>query len=195
MMTLHLSKGLEYKNVFVVGMEEGLFPSASKLDESDPTAVEEERRLAYVGMTRARENLHLTYAKMRRVWGQDEYRQASRFINEIPESYIVSNTDRKKTSFLDRYRDKYSQPSTFERKKQTGTHHVPEYENFSDDVYQSAEKRLNDFKNGMRVRHPIFGVGSIFLVEGSGDEQKVSVLFQDKSLKKFMTKHARLEKI
>ena len=83
-MTLHNAKGLEFGHVFVVGMEEGTFPHARSLDEHN---LEEERRLAYVGITRARETLTLTHAKLRSSWGEREYRMPSRFLSEIPEEY------------------------------------------------------------------------------------------------------------
>ena len=83
-MTLHNAKGLEFDHVFVVGMEEGTFPHARSLDEHN---LEEERRLAYVGITRARRSLTLTYAKLRSSWGEREYRMPSRFLSEIPEGH------------------------------------------------------------------------------------------------------------
>lgn len=217
MMTLHLSKGLEYKNVFVVGMEDGLFPSSRSVDENDPTAVEEERRLCYVGMTRARENLFLSYARQRRVWGQEEYRPPSRFLQEIPPQYITSSLDLNRPKFLDKYVNQFGMATDDEMakhaarensyKKSSGTRFVrrrptaetqqlPNYEDFGDDAFESSgNSSSQELKKGDRVRHPIFGVGAIFQVEGDGDQQKVSVLFQDKSLKKFMTKHARLERV
>jgi DNA helicase-2/ATP-dependent DNA helicase PcrA len=82
LMTLHNAKGLEFDNVFVVGMEEGTFPHARSLDEQN---LEEERRLAYVGITRARRSLTLSYAKLRSNWGEREYQMPSRFLSEIPE--------------------------------------------------------------------------------------------------------------
>jgi DNA helicase II / ATP-dependent DNA helicase PcrA len=226
LMTLHLSKGLEFKNVFVVGMEEGLFPSSRRLDESDPTAFEEERRLAYVGMTRARENLHLSFARVRRVWGQEETRPMSRFISEIPPQYVTHTGGLRKPHFLTEFENRNAgqfaaapagaapagagsagvksprspakSPRGFLRKAEGAP---PAYEhfsdeNFSDDLYDSSSTSPTNseaFQKGQRVRHPIFGVGSIFQVEGAGDTRKVSVLFQDRSLRKFMIKHARLE--
>lgn len=230
LMTLHLSKGLEFKNVFIVGMEEGLFPSGQSVDMSDPTSVEEERRLCYVGMTRARENLHLSYARQRRVWGQEEMRPPSRFLSEIPAEYISSTSALKRPKFLDRYTNKFGVASDEEMDKASrmatssprfsGTNRfssgsnrfgqanktvlrrshiplqddVPAYEDFSDEIFEQGSSGPQ-FKKGDRVRHPIFGVGSIFQVEGDGDQQKVSVLFSDKALKKFMVKHARLERV
>ncbi len=215
MMTLHLSKGLEYKNVFVVGLEDGLFPSAKKDEANDPTAVEEERRLCYVGMTRARENLFMSYARSRRVWGQEEFRPPSRFLGEIPPQYIMSNSEMKRPKFLDSYVSQYGiasdddmiQANHNATRKSAGPSRpvirrkfepkvVPSYEDFGDDAFDSEGSRgTGAFQKGDRVRHPIFGVGSIFQVEGEGDGQKVSVLFNDKSLKKFMIKHARLERV
>jgi DNA helicase-2/ATP-dependent DNA helicase PcrA len=216
LMTLHLSKGLEFKNVFMVGLEEGLFPSGRALDDANFDQLEEERRICYVGMTRARENLYMSYAKSRRVYGQEEHRPVSRFIGEIPEQYITANAAIKRPAFLDRYAEKFSHPSRpsdneyssgSAKAYSSSTRNVhsnesanvfPNYEDdqFSEASFESAPRSSGvGLSRGDRVRHPIFGVGSIFQVEGSGESQKVSVLFQDKSLKKFMVKNARLEKV
>ena len=236
LMTLHLSKGLEYKNVFMVGLEEGLFPSGRSID--DPDQLEEERRICYVGMTRARENLFMSYAKSRRVYGQEEFRPVSRFIAEVPKELVSANAAIKRPGFLDRYAEKYGTQMEPEAGSQSSPHAgyrsrdavanknvFPNYEGdnfsresatqqsysndnfgqqgyandgysnegFSEDSFESAQSK--NFSRGQRVRHPTFGVGSIFQVEGSGDQQKVSVLFNDRSLKKFMVKHARLERV
>jgi DNA helicase-2/ATP-dependent DNA helicase PcrA len=177
-------------------------------------------------MTRARENLHLTYARSRRVWGQEEMRPPSRFLGEIPEHYTTTNSALKRPKFLDRYVDKFgvaseeemdraarvapkpgrfngggkwSQRSTVLRRPQAPARNssddeMPDYENFGDDTFESGSSG-GGYKKGDRVRHQIFGVGSIFQIEGVGDQQKVSVIFSDKALKKFMVKHARLEKV
>ncbi len=194
LMTLHLSKGLEYKNVFIVGMEEGLFPSGKSLDESEADRLEEERRLCYVGMTRARENLFLSYARTRRIYGQEEARPHSRFLGEIPEEYVAANSSLKKPAFLQRFADKFASGGFAQAASRAPKwlQDEPESQTFSDESFEDLSSN-GDFKRGQRVRHPIFGVGSVFQVEGSGDQTKVSVLFADKSLKKFMAKHARLE--
>lgn len=201
LMTLHISKGLEFPIVFIVGMEEGLFPSSRSIDDTDPTSVEEERRLAYVGMTRARQRLFLTYAKQRRVWGQEQMHPPSRFLKEIPEQYVERKSRVQRPAFLDRYREKYGvpeQPATVPGRRARilggagGTPSssdfdvMPDYENMSDSGPRAYEK-------GMRVRHPTFGVGSIYQVEGTGEMQKVSVVFHDQTFKKFVVKYARLE--
>lgn len=198
LMTLHISKGLEFPIVFIVGMEEGLFPSTRGYSE-DPDDLEEERRLAYVGMTRARQKLFLTHARTRRVWGQEQAYNASRFLKELPED-LVTNESVKRPEFLNRFAEKYgSGAGVFQRDStplsernrprfpadEFSSSH-PNYEDFD-------QQAANGFVTGQRVRHPTFGVGSIYQVEGSGDTQKVSVVFSDNTSKKFVVKYARLE--
>lgn len=198
LMTLHISKGLEFPVVFIVGMEEGLFPSARAMDEADPQSVEEERRLAYVGMTRARRRLFLTYARSRRVWGQEQSHPPSRFLKEIPDQYVQSDSRISRPGFLDRYRDKYgtaeaaaqarpARPAPLSKTRSADFDIMPDYEN------TSADGPSKGYSKGMRVRHPTFGVGSIYQVEGDGEMQKVSVVFIDQTFKKFVVKYARLE--
>ncbi len=181
LMTLHISKGLEFPVVFIVGMEEGLFPSARSMDEAD--SVEEERRLAYVGMTRARRRLFLTYARARRVWGQEQMHPPSRFLNEIPAEFVHTQSRIQRPSFVERHSAplRTSRSADFDQ--------MPDYEN----SFASSDSASRGYSKGMRVRHPTFGVGSVFQVEGDGEMQKVSVLFHDKTFKKFVIKYARLE--
>lgn len=196
LMTLHVSKGLEFPAVFIVGMEEGLFPSARAMDDSDPNSVEEERRLAYVGMTRARQRLFLTHAKVRRVWGQEQMHPPSRFLKEIPENYVISHSRVQRPKFLNRFEEKYGSSGgaqqDFPRRKPLSI--VPDFDTMPDYENQSHEAGGGkDYQKGMRVRHPTFGVGNIYQVEGSGEMQKVSVVFHDQTFKKFVVKYARLE--
>ncbi len=206
LLTLHISKGLEYPVVFIVGLEEGLFPSARSIDNSDPTAVEEERRLAYVGMTRARERLFLTYARSRRVWGQETMHPPSRFLNEIPDEYKAAQSKIQRPAFLDRYQDRFSVvggnsggvhrgPTSKSAKGGLVDFDVmPDYENDSfGDTTGGMAGAASDYSKGMTVRHPTFGIGNIYSVEGSGEMQKVSVVFKDRTFKKFVVKYARLE--
>lgn len=181
LMTLHISKGLEFPYVFIVGMEENLFPS-HRGDTNIEEDMEEERRLAYVGMTRARQKLWLTYTRLRRIWGQETMNQPSRFLNEIsPDCIEFKSATRAQTSFVRKYAATPKPSLDFD------TQAFPDY----DETPKSGE----DYSKGMRVRHPTFGVGSIFALEGSGEQLKVSVLFADQTLKKFVVKYARLEKI
>ncbi len=186
LMTLHISKGLEFPNVFIVGLEEGLFPSFQSMEGPDQDKMEEERRLAYVGMTRAKENLFLTYAKQRKIWGQEKHFMPSPFIKEIPEKYIDFKGSYRRSNFVDRYnsRQDKSQPSI-----QFDT--VPDYD--EERVFHQEDFDSDGYSKGMRVKHPTFGVGAIFKVEGSGETQKVSVMFNDHNTRKFVVKYARLE--
>lgn len=202
LMTLHISKGLEFPVVFIVGMEEGLFPSARSIDDADPTSVEEERRLAYVGMTRARQKLFLTHARSRRVWGQEQSHPPSRFLKEIPDKYVLRQSKIQRPAFLDRYAEKFARHEgderTYANLRPGGSGAGPRNRAGGDmdfDVmpdYENAGAQ-NGYEKGMRVRHPTFGVGSVYQVEGAGDMQKVSVIFHDKTFKKFVVKYARLE--
>lgn len=194
MMTLHISKGLEYPVVFIVGCEEGLFPSGRATDSNDPTEIEEERRLCYVGMTRAEQKLVLTHCRMRKVWGQDQMNPPSRFLKELPkEGVVVSSSVSARPRFLDRWGGG----------GQAGTsagHPLMKPESFMDQSFPdydgdvSGGRSQTDFRKGIRVRHPSYGVGQILQVEGSGEEQKVTVVFADNTVKKFVAKYARLEK-
>lgn len=178
LMTLHISKGLEFPVVFIAGMEEGMLPTGRAFENSDPTAMEEERRLAYVGMTRAMEKLYLLHAQTRRIWGNEQRNSRSRFIGEIPEHYIDESTSLKRPKFMDRFQS----TSDFDAED--------EVQYFPDEFEESSM-----YKKGGKVRHPTFGVGKIHQVEGLGEMQKVSVLFNNNTLKKFVVKYARLEVI
>jgi DNA helicase-2/ATP-dependent DNA helicase PcrA len=198
LMTLHVSKGLEFPFVFVVGLEENLFPSNRGVDESGNEDVEEERRLAYVGMTRARQKLWLTYTRVRRVWGQEQFNPPSRFLKEIPQNLIEFKSAIESPRFLSRYgssnnqdeEESFTQSPRFRQSKD-------DYDSQSFPDYHADETNGGgiSFHKGMRVRHPTFGVGSVFATEGSGESLKVSVMFADSTVKKFIVKYARLEKV
>jgi DNA helicase-2/ATP-dependent DNA helicase PcrA len=195
MMTLHISKGLEFPVVFIVGLEEGLFPSGRAIGQNGDEDVEEERRLMYVGMTRAREKLLLTWARHRKVWGVDQNHTASRFLSEIPESF-VDREGQRKSDFLSRHAGIAERApvgrSAFSR---STDRHRP----FGDEAQVRPDFETDDdtasLRKGMRVRHPTFGVGSIFEVDGRGEDTKVSVVFSGNVVKKFVAKYARLERL
>jgi DNA helicase-2/ATP-dependent DNA helicase PcrA len=198
LMTLHISKGLEYPFVFIVGLEENLFPSARSVDKDGDEDVEEERRLAYVGMTRAREKLWLTYARMRRVWGQEQFNPPSRFIKEIPQQLIEFKTGSDGSRFVSRFgsssgADESPAWGSVSSDRNRLRNNDYDTQDFPD--YESSAGAGGGYSKGTRVRHPTFGVGSIFAVEGSGDNLKVSVMFTDNTIKKFVAKYARLEKV
>lgn len=178
MMTIHSAKGLEFDNVFVAGMEEGLFPSSrSVLDSED---LEEERRLCYVAITRARKNLYLTNARSRMIYGKTTAAPQSRFISEIPEEYLEETGNemfRKVSSFANNIWDKvkdntYTPPKT--------TEPLPEAINF---------------KPGDIVRHKKFGEGIILSVQQFGKDAKLEINFDSVGHKQLMAVFAKLEKV
>lgn len=168
LMTLHSAKGLEFPLVFMVGVEEGMFPSQMSAEEAG--RLEEERRLCYVGMTRAMEKLYITYAEMRRLYGQDKYHKPSRFIRELPEECLDEV----------RMKAQVSRPTTGGRFSQTAVK-----ENFNE----------TGFTLGSRVKHPKFGEGTIINFEGSGPQSRVQVAFNGEGIKWLVTAYAKLERV
>ncbi|HEY0767260.1 MAG TPA: DNA helicase II [Steroidobacteraceae bacterium] len=162
MMTLHTAKGLEFPVVFLCGMEEGLFPHQRSLTDLD--GLEEERRLCYVGMTRAMRQLYLTCAEQRRLHGVDSYGQASRFVREIPEDLVEEV----------RPRVQVSRPLAVGR-------------------FRSEEPEVAGVRLGARVRHGKFGDGVILNVEGNGPHARVQVSFERQGTKWLMVQYANLE--
>lgn len=170
LMTLHSAKGLEFPLVFLVGMEEGLFPSSMSMDE--PGRVEEERRLCYVGITRAREHLMMCYAEARRLYGNDNYNAPSRFINEVPAELMVEVRPRAHI---------------------TQTIHRPE-------PMQKVKKRISGESNdglniGQRVAHSKFGEGVVLDLEGQGKSARAQVKFERSGSKWLVVAYANLTKI
>ena len=168
LMTLHSAKGLEFPLVFMVGVEEGMFPSQMSAEEAG--RLEEERRLCYVGMTRAMQKLYITYAEMRRLYGQDKYHKPSRFIRELPETCLDEV----------RMKAQVSRPSSSGRFSQTAVK-----ENFNE----------TGFSLGSRVMHPKFGEGTIINFEGSGPQSRVQIAFNGEGIKWLVTAYAKLEKL
>ncbi len=168
LMTLHSAKGLEFPLVFMVGVEEGMFPSQMSAEEAG--RLEEERRLCYVGMTRAMQKLYITYAEMRRLYGQDKYPKPSRFIRELPEGCL----------------DEVRMQAQVSRPTSTGR--------FSQTVVKESFNETG-FNLGSRGRHPKFGEGTIINFEGSGPQSRVQVAFNGEGIKWLVTAYARLEKV
>ena len=195
LMTLHVSKGLEFPYVFIVGMEEGLFPTASALESfNSSNSLEEERRLAYVGMTRAKEKLYLTYARERRTASyKKSYPIPSRFLTEIPTEYIIGTH---RPSLFMKRASHYGFSSNAvgdvqAYKKPNNYHHADHFDKMPD--YESPVNENKSIGKGSRVRHSRFGVGTVYQTEGRDESQKVTVLFDDNSIRKFITKHAGFE--
>ncbi len=165
MMTLHSAKGLEFPLVFLGGMEEGLFPH--RMSAEEPGRMEEERRLAYVGITRAMRELYLTYAETRRLHGQDSYNRPSRFLLEIPQELVAEV--RMNGAVQRPYTQTSTSSSLFEADDSTG------------------------FRMGQRVQHGKYGEGVILQIEGAGDRAKVEVNFPGEGAKWLMVGYANLQ--
>jgi len=188
LMTLHAAKGLEFPIVIMTGMEEGLFPH-SRVEEDD---IEEERRLCYVGMTRAMRKLYLTHARRRRSNGGFQPSPPSRFLGEIPAPLIehVGGTPA---------------PAIWNVQKRPGWMEVPEAEWRRGPVHAGKVSADPDegvrvvydgddgLQIGLRVRHQSFGIGTVQLIEGSGENQKVTVMFRSVGRKKLLLRAAGLE--
>ena len=181
LMTLHLSKGLEFKHVFIVGLEEDLFPSA--LSYNTRSELEEERRLFYVGITRAKENLYLSYANSRYRWGKLIYCEESRFLNEIDKEYLkIIESTPSKTTFQDSSINKiiYNSKSTLKRLAKTS---------------ESLSSIKINVSEGDNVSHEKFGIGEIIKIEGSGNDSKATVNFKKFGLKNLLLRFAKLNKV
>ena len=184
LMTLHAAKGLEFPYVYMSGMEEGLFPSSMSLFTGDESDVEEERRLCYVGITRAKKELCMTFAKFRMQNGDMRYGTLSRFVTEIPSEFVQSNT--KSRTRRDFRADSYEKKSN-------------NSENYYNEVYRKSieikkTSKLN-YEVGDRVRHISFGEGRVIDIEDGAKDYKVSVDFDKFGVKKMFAGFAKLEKI
>jgi DNA helicase-2/ATP-dependent DNA helicase PcrA len=168
LMTLHSAKGLEFPLVFMVGMEEGLFPGSKSAEEAG--RMEEERRLCYVGITRAMKQLYITYAESRRMYGQENYNRPSRFINEIPIELIEEV----------RLNATVSRPLTARPKT---------------NMYSQEAEQQSNLHIGQRVYHESFGQGIVLNAEGSGAKTRVQVNFDDAGIKWLVLGFTTLEAI
>ncbi|MBQ7115920.1 MAG: UvrD-helicase domain-containing protein [Clostridia bacterium] len=211
MMTLHSAKGLEFPVVFIVGMEEGLFPGNQVM--YDPTELEEERRLCYVGITRAKEKLYITNARSRMLFGNTSFTRPSRFLNEIPEELTDFERNAPQQTFYGGYsgasygggsgssysggtkmfsrENSYSNPSSAPKNKASG---------FVNGGFSSAPKKTAtdnvtlDFKVGDTVEHKTFGKGMIVSAKAMGGDMLLEIAFDNCGTKKVMAKMAKLTK-
>ena len=181
MMTIHMAKGLEFPVVFIAGCEDGLFPS--ERSKFEPDGIEEERRLAYVAITRARQELFMTWANQRKVFGKTEYHKESMFIDEIPDYCCEDITP--KPTYDDFY---YSSPAA--RKNAGGFEKV----NFASFKSASADRKF-DFAEGDRVRHKKFGDGTVAEAQAVGNDMRLKIIFDESGEKNLMAVYAKLEKI
>ena len=167
-MTLHTAKGLEFPTVFLTGMEDGIFPHSRTLGERDE--LEEERRLAYVGLTRAQERLYLTRAEYRSAWGSPNYNPASRFLDEIPDELI----EWRQRTFVRKPKFTSTPPPRATGKK------------------TSTAINLNI---GDRVSHDTFGLGTVVKISGEGDRAEATINFGQLGEKRLLLRYAPVERL
>ena len=209
LMTLHSAKGLEFPVVFLVGMEEGIFPGYKSIGE--PKELEEERRLCYVGITRAKQYLFLTCAKQRTIFGSTTYNSPSRFLNEIPEEYLKGykeafERETTNNSYSKSYDWEYGKTSKVTTRKLQTNEIQSAYKNTTGYNFKTPESflanlnkkeennvDLSKYKAGERVYHKKFGEGTINYVEQEGDDLKVDINFDKAGHKRLMAKFANLE--
>ncbi len=213
LMTLHSAKGLEFPAVFLVGMEEGIFPGYKSIGE--PKELEEERRLCYVGITRAKEKLFLTCSKQRTIFGSTSFNAVSRFIKEIPADMLEGMEELEQTSNNNvlggnNYEWSYgnSKNSGFFNNPVTSyqSHEIPRKATASNIGFKSAESflanlnkpknkeiDLDAYQSGVKVFHKKFGEGLINSVETEGDDLKVDIQFEKAGHKRLMARFAGLE--
>ncbi|MGN1301127.1 MAG: 3'-5' exonuclease, partial [Clostridia bacterium] len=204
--TLHSAKGLEFPVVFLVGMEEGLFPSYRSIGEEKE--LQEERRLAYVGITRAKQYLYLTCAKQRTIFGSTTCNKMSRFIEEIPKELLDGDIDVNATtrqSFEEndtgiQWKYGKSTPtwgnmSYISERKQQPTYQFKTAESFLKTVAakQDIDVDLSKYKMGQTVFHKKFGEGIINDIEQEENDLKLDIIFEKVGHKRLMAKYANLE--
>lgn len=176
LMTLHSAKGLEFPNVFLMGAEEGIFPSTRSF--GDDSEIEEERRLCYVGITRAKKNLFITRAKTRTLFGRTSYNQPSRFLNEIPDSLIQCYAEKQAVSAYDI--PTYTPPETSMKSALLNN--------------SKPEAKVLDFAVGDTVKHRKFGIGTIISAQDMGKDMLLKIKFEEGE-KNLLAAYAPIEKI
>lgn len=221
LMTMHASKGLEYKAVFVTGLEEGLFPLSGAMQ--DPEELEEERRLFYVGATRAERHLYLTYARSRYRYGEHQSGIRSRFLDELSGDLLRTEAGEPFSSKQDRMQrssgpGNYTEMDPFYYRRPLGGAKGPSEKGRTHNTKSPAARRQAsastpskaapsgrrivydaeesaDLAAGMRVEHGTFGEGKIVAIEGNGPQAKAVVFFEEVGEKKLMLRFAHLQRI
>jgi DNA helicase-2/ATP-dependent DNA helicase PcrA len=189
LLTLHAAKGLEFAVVFITGLEEGLFPHSRSMD--DPEQMEEERRLCYVGVTRAKERLYLMRTFRRTLFGESEIREPSRFLNDIPEALILEQGEKRGMRqerlgleagrFLGRERPGFTPFSPLPRPEPA--------------VAKPVRPNVSLFQTGDEVKHEVFGLGVVIESKLAGDDEQVTVAFAGIGLKRLMASLAPMKKV
>lgn len=191
LMTIHAAKGLEFPFVYLVGLEENLFPSQMSLSSS--TDLEEERRLFYVAITRAMELLTITYAETRFRFGQFTICEPSRFIDELASEYVVSSVTKQKpkTGWLNQSFSESRKGFVNDQPGQTDNKQAPAPEPESDSMFSNVS--AEELNPGLVVQHQRFGMGKVEMVEGIGENAKATVIFNNFGKKQLLLKFAKLK--
>lgn len=194
-MTMHNAKGLEFPEVYMAGMEEGLFPGYASINSDDPLAIEEERRLCYVGITRARERLTLTAARKRMVNGETRYAAASRFLKEIPRDLTDMNVTPEKTERHERIfpSDRESARRIFEERPPAFSPGFRKSSPVSLKKGSDIGKTKPSYSEGDRVLHFKFGEGTVLSIKDGGRDYEVTVDFDNMGVRKMFAGFAKLK--
>ena len=188
LMTLHSAKGLEFPKVFMVGMEDGIFPSHMTISYGDDGELEEERRLCYVGITRAMKDLTLTCAQQRMIRGETQYNRVSRFVREIPRELVdLGHTIQEKKPKVE---DMIPTPAKYSKMKE-----ILQGRNYKPREFKVTKANSLDYEVGDTVRHIKFGVGIVKEIVEGGRDYEVTVEFDKVGVKKMFASFAKLKKI
>ncbi|ONI44365.1 ATP-dependent DNA helicase PcrA [Candidatus Epulonipiscioides gigas] len=190
LMTLHSAKGLEFPIVFMPGFEDGLFPSYMSINDEDKTKLEEERRLCYVGITRAKEKLYILYTNERMIFGESRKAGASRFLNELPEEVIDI-----KTAFKKQANSSTVDKTFFSKNTSPFKSKFPDKSNYLYKKIDNIPEPIEEFRAGDTVTHRVFGQGIIIGVMKTKGEFFVTISFETGDLKKLNTRFAKLKKV
>jgi DNA helicase-2/ATP-dependent DNA helicase PcrA len=193
LMTLHAAKGLEFPIVFLVGLENGLFPSQRAVDDG---TLEEERRLAYVGITRARKQLYISYAESRRIHGVEQLCAPSMFLKEIPAETVQETRPRAgvlRPSFGGGSRSYEGGYSGGYRSRDAGGYDAAPSRTSMTPSMKSRDTGPGGYTLGQRVKHPKFGEGTVLSFDGDGDRTRVEIRFSEAGTKWLMLSYANLQ--
>jgi DNA helicase-2/ATP-dependent DNA helicase PcrA len=213
-MTLHNAKGLEFPVVFIAGMEEGIFPHIRSITGGFDD-IEEERRLCYVGITRAKEKLFLTYSSLHYIYGEQRERLQSRFLNEIPESLTIDENNNKFSFHLnnfnnysygnkysENYFDDYSEDIQIynfsnSKKKIKSAYNLADKidKNISNIKHFKKDEDFLNYKAGDKIEHKLWGNGEILRAKKSSDDLELDVVFKSVGLKKILASIAPIKKV
>jgi DNA helicase-2/ATP-dependent DNA helicase PcrA len=189
LLTLHSAKGLEFPIVFITGMEEGIFPHARSI--YDKEELEEERRLCYVGITRAKRHLILTHASSRRTYNTPSFQRPSRFLDDISEDIIIGR--KKKSAYAVSHHRQGNFSGKFGGTKFQETPHGQKFQEHVVKTYFNDELKGSSYKVGKMYQHPVFGKGKLKKIEGGTGSEKLTLFFPKAGEKKILAKYVKLE--